>query len=102
MEAFVRRGPSERVDKTGVSKGRVLRPLNPFMLYRKAYGDLAKVVLGTNQRQMLSRYVGVSWGLEDESVLRQFRKLAEAENEAHRQLFPGWKYLRGYPLKKTD
>ncbi|KAI0509484.1 hypothetical protein F5B22DRAFT_658031 [Xylaria bambusicola] len=93
LESFVSRGADGRI-----TRGKISRPLNPFMLYRVAYGKAAYCLLPVSQNAQVSRIVGASWKMEDVSVRRYFSELAAREKENHRRLFPRYKYS----FRKTD
>ncbi|KAK5630307.1 hypothetical protein RRF57_006022 [Xylaria bambusicola] len=88
LEAFLRRSADSRI-----TRGKITRPLNAFILYRIAYGKVARSLLPLNQNQQVSRIVGASWKMEDRSVREYFHDLACREKVNHAMLFPKYKYL---------
>lgn len=73
--------------------GKVKRPLNAFMLYRKAYQDIAKTQCSRNNHQQVSTICGSSWnGWEPPEVIDYFKQLASIEKERHEGAFPSYKY----------
>jgi len=71
-------------------KGRIPRPLNAFMLYRKAFQGY--VLERCNFRYNdISRLCGKSWNIEAETVRAQFRWWAAIERAAHRAAHPDYK-----------
>ena len=79
--------------KEKAKNGKVKRPLNAFMLYRKAYQDVAKTQCTRNNHQQVSTICGSSWNnWEPPSIITQFRDLAKIEKEMHEAAFPEYKY----------
>lgn len=74
--------------------GKVKRPLNAFILYRKAYQEVAKTQCNRkNSHQQVSSICGVSWNVwEPPSVIEHFKQLAAAEKQMHERAFPAYKY----------
>ncbi|KAM3519173.1 hypothetical protein MY4038_009862 [Beauveria bassiana] len=73
--------------------GKVKRPLNAFMLYRKAYQDVAKTQCSRNNHQQVSTICGSSWnGWEPPNIIAQFKQLASIEKQMHEGAFPAYKY----------
>ncbi|OAA39159.1 High mobility group, superfamily [Metarhizium rileyi] len=91
-EEYANRSAAERRRKAD-DEGKVSRPLNSFLLYRKAYQEVARRVLSNDQQQFASQIVGISWRLyEPEKVKNEFRALAKIDNQMHRKAFPDYKY----------
>lgn len=88
-----------------LKEGKVKRPLNAFLLYRKhVISFVKKELLGEenkNNQQFVSRICGDSWKLETDEVKAKFKKLAQAEKTRHSQAFPRYKYTPK-PGKKPD
>lgn len=92
IEKFVNRPLEERKEEATDGK-RVKRPLNAFILYRKAFQKVAMAYCGTNKNQDASSYCGISWRqLESKSLQRQFKHWAEIEAQRHREAHPAYKY----------
>ncbi|KAJ3499330.1 hypothetical protein NLG97_g426 [Lecanicillium saksenae] len=73
--------------------GKVKRPLNAFMLYRKAYQDIAKTQCTRNNHQQVSTICGASWkSWEAPNVVAHFKHLASVERQLHEEAFPAYKY----------
>ncbi|KAM3465828.1 hypothetical protein MY5147_009197, partial [Beauveria neobassiana] len=73
--------------------GKVKRPLNAFMLYRKAYQDVAKTQCSRNNHQQVSTICGSSWNVwEPPNIIAQFKQLASIEKQMHEGAFPAYKY----------
>ncbi|KAI0390580.1 hypothetical protein F5Y17DRAFT_53034 [Xylariaceae sp. FL0594] len=109
IEAFVNRPASERMHE---STGRVARPLNAFMLYRKMFADAAhrRIILMTQDdqddksarkkkcmQQAMSQMLGESWRLEDEATKDKFREYAYVEKMNHDRAYPDYKYAPRRP-----
>ncbi|KAL1843141.1 hypothetical protein VTJ49DRAFT_2891 [Mycothermus thermophilus] len=93
--AEVRRGEIE----TGKNPGRVKRPMNAFMLYRKAYQGRAKECVGQHNHQVVSKVCGLSWPLEPEHIREQFKAWADLERDNHQKAHPNYKFTPAKPSK---
>ncbi|KAJ6786876.1 hypothetical protein PWT90_00017 [Aphanocladium album] len=83
--------------------GKVKRPLNAFMLYRKAYQDVAKTQCSRNNHQQVSTICGSSWnGWEPPGVIAHFKQLASIEKQLHEKAFPAYKYDPVQAKKSKD
>ncbi|TQV96020.1 HMG box protein [Cordyceps javanica] len=92
VTTFAKRSVEVR-QKEKAKNGKVKRPLNAFMLYRKAYQDVAKTQCTRNNHQQVSTICGSSWNnWEPPSIITQFRDLAKIEKEMHEAAFPEYKY----------
>ncbi|KAI5922013.1 hypothetical protein F4810DRAFT_721760 [Camillea tinctor] len=93
VEKFVNRSVDTRLEEfAGYKDGRVRRPLNAFMLYRKAYQVLAKEYSDDLNHQNISKTCGASWRTETPECRERFAKFATTELENHRLAFPDYKY----------
>lgn len=73
--------------------GKVKRPLNAFMLYRKAYQNVAKTQCKRDNHQQVSSICGESWKMrEPSSVIDHFNHLASVEKQLHERAFPEYRY----------
>ncbi|KFA60000.1 hypothetical protein S40285_08558 [Stachybotrys chlorohalonatus IBT 40285] len=91
--SFAHRSIGERRNAATVD-GKIKRPLNAFMLYRKTYQEVAKTQCSKNNHQHVSTVCGTSWReLEPVSVRRRFEQLAQVEKEMHAEAHPGYKYI---------
>ncbi|TRX90713.1 hypothetical protein FHL15_008488 [Xylaria flabelliformis] len=91
MDAHVRRDADKRMTlRRGEYK--IRRPSNSFVLYRKAYSDHMKALVGVRQ-DAISRLAGASWKLESKEVKDKFDGYALEESRQHHAFFPGYKYL---------
>ncbi|PHH59176.1 hypothetical protein CDD81_3662 [Ophiocordyceps australis] len=111
--AFVHRSTSVRQREQPQASNKIKRPLNAFLLYRKAFGPFAKKQLQKilnlkeepKDQQLVSRLCGQSWVMETASIKSKFKGfLAETEKAKHIQAFPGYKYTpkSGKKQKEDD
>lgn len=89
---WVRRSASERHSEVAPGQ-KVPRPMNSFMLYRKAYAAVTKQwSANTKNNQIVSVVTGRSWRLESKELRAYFTVLAKAESDAHARVWPDYKY----------
>lgn len=92
---FVHRPVSVR-RREGLEHGKVKRPLNDFVLYRKAYSAVVLAHLKgegyRNSQQLVSQICGASWKKEGDEVKKRFKELASIEREKHGEAFPRYRY----------
>ncbi|KAK3689199.1 hypothetical protein B0T22DRAFT_366662, partial [Podospora appendiculata] len=76
--------------------GKVLRPLNSYILYRMAYESCIRAYLrNSNVSQIsVSQLCGESWRMETPSVRRRFEDLARIDNAKHKLAFPDYTFKR--------
>lgn len=99
--AFATRAIEQRHEEATLA-GKVKRPLNAFMLYRKSYQNVAKTCCTRNNHQQVSAVCGDSWtSCESPDVVGEFNRLATIERQMHEQAFPNYKYDPLH-LKKGD
>ena len=93
VATFANRPVEVRLSES-IKAGKVKRPLNAFILYRKAYQEVAKTQCNRqNSHQQVSSICGVSWNdYEPPSVIERFRELATTEKQMHERAFPTYKY----------
>jgi hypothetical protein len=103
IETYVHRSSDERRQEieTGKNPGRVKRPMNAFMLYRKAYQQRAKEWASQHNHQIVSRVCGMSWPLEPEHIRQQFKSWADTERDNHQKAHPNYKFAPSKPAKPT-
>lgn len=90
--AYANRSAEERRRKSA-EEGKIARPLNSYMLYRKAYQQVARRILSNDQQQFASQIVGESWNRwEPDDVKAQFKNLAKIDHKKHHEAFPDYKY----------
>lgn len=92
VAAFSMRSTELRLSEAATA-GKVKRPLNAFMLYRKAYQNVAKTQCKRDNHQQVSSVCGESWKLrEPSSVIDHFNHLASVEKQLHERAFPEYRY----------
>ncbi|KAK4239462.1 hypothetical protein C8A03DRAFT_14167 [Achaetomium macrosporum] len=101
IETYVHRSAEERRQEveSGKNPGRVKRPMNAFMLYRKAYQQRAKEWASQHNHQIVSRVCGMSWPLEPEHIRQQFKSWADIERDNHQKAHPNYKFTPSKPQK---
>ena len=94
IEAYVNRSAEVRRKEVAEGKipGKVKRPMNSFMLYRKAYQNRTKDWCLQNNHQVVSQVCGDSWPLEAEAIKNQFSEWARVERVNHQKAHPGYKF----------
>ncbi|KAF8860945.1 hypothetical protein BDZ45DRAFT_672215 [Acephala macrosclerotiorum] len=99
IEAYVNRPAAERQLEAENNKvpGKVKRPMNSFMLYRKAYQLRAKEYGLMTNHQVVSQLCGDSWPLEPEEIREQFAEWARVERDRHEEAHPGYKFTPARP-----
>lgn len=103
IETYVHRSSEERREEieTGKNPGRIKRPMNAFMLYRKAYQQRAKEWASQHNHQIVSRVCGMSWPLEPEHIRQQFKAWADTERDNHQKAHPNYKFTPAKPHKPS-
>ncbi|KAI5919244.1 hypothetical protein F4810DRAFT_515039 [Camillea tinctor] len=93
IDEYVRRSPEQRRAEVAASKDqKIKRPMNAFMLYRKAYQNRTKALRKQHNHQFISQVCGVSWNMEPQDLRDRFDDLAKIERENHRLAFPDYKF----------
>lgn len=94
IETYVNRSAEQRrlEVEQGKNPGKVKRPMNSFMLYRKAYQNRTKNWCLQNNHQVVSQVCGDSWPLEPQDVKQQFNEWARIERQNHQNAHPGYKF----------
>lgn len=102
IETYVHRPMEARLQEVAESKtpGKVKRPMNAFMLYRKAYQNLAKALCTQNNHQVVSQVCGDTWPLEPEVIRAKFNEWARIERENHHHAHPNYKFTPSKPARK--
>ena len=103
INLLVRRPIEERRKEIGDAKnpGKIKRPMNAFMLYRKAYQNLAKRLCAHNNHQLVSQVCGDRWKIEPEDVREQFKEWATIERSNHQEAHPEYKFAPAKPRPKV-
>ncbi|KAH9908688.1 hypothetical protein F4778DRAFT_358995 [Xylariomycetidae sp. FL2044] len=93
IDAYVRRSPQTRRDEVNASKDKkVKRPMNAFMLYRKANQNRAKEWRKHDNHQIISQLCGISWAMESQEERNKYDEWAKIERENHKAAFPDYKF----------
>ncbi|CZT01611.1 related to mating type 1-2 protein [Rhynchosporium agropyri] len=97
--AYVNRSAEDRRKEveTGKIPGKVKRPMNSFMLYRKAYQGRTKDWCLQNNHQIVSQVCGDSWPLEPDHIKEQYSEWARLERINHQNAHPGYKFSPSKP-----
>lgn len=100
IEAYINR-PSEarrlEIDSDRKQPGKIKRPMNSFMLYRKAFQNHTKAYCEHNNHQVVSKVCGASWDQEPEHIRKQFADWAKLERANHQKAHPGYKFTPAKP-----
>jgi hypothetical protein len=103
IATYVHRSTEERIQEVASSKmpDKIKRPMNAFMLYRKAYQNRVKE--WCSQHKVVSQVCGDSWILEPDYVRAQFTHWAKIERDNHYKAHPSYKFTpsKAY-TPKTD
>ncbi|KAI0025484.1 hypothetical protein F4780DRAFT_774939 [Xylariomycetidae sp. FL0641] len=93
IEAYVHRATDARRAEVANSKdGKIRRPMNAFMLYRKAFQNRTKEWKKHDNHQVISRLCGASWNMEGDALRARFDGWAQMERDNHRLAFPDYKF----------
>ncbi|KAB5536630.1 hypothetical protein GE09DRAFT_334440 [Coniochaeta sp. 2T2.1] len=101
IETYVNRSSADRQHEvvTGKVPGKIKRPMNAFMLYRKAYQNRAKEWCSQYNHQIVSQVCGDSWPMEPEHIRAQFTEWAKIERDNHQKAHPAYKFTPSKPHK---
>ncbi|KAJ9137586.1 hypothetical protein NKR19_g8175 [Coniochaeta hoffmannii] len=101
INTYVHRSKEERKQEVAFGKifGKLKRPMNAFMLYRKAYQTRAKEWSKSSQHSVVSQVCGESWRLEPDDVRAQFVQWAKIERDNHQKAHPSYKLSKAYKPK---
>jgi hypothetical protein len=104
IEAYVNRSVEVRHKEImeGKFPGKIKRPMNAFMLYRKAYQNRTKDWCLQNNHQVVSQVCGESWPLEPEEVRNKFTAWAKIERDNHAKAFPDYKFTPSKPNRPQN
>ena len=93
IETFVTRSVETRLAEVKKRKdGKIPRPMNSFMLYRRAFTERAKEWCAQNNHQIVSRATAESWRIETPSIREFFERNALIERENHKRAHPEYKF----------
>ncbi|PSR81616.1 high mobility group box domain-containing protein, partial [Coniella lustricola] len=100
IEAYINRTAEVRrkeISSDRKQPGKVKRPMNSFMLYRKAFQNHTKAYCEHNNHQVVSKVCGASWDQEPEHIRKQFADWAKMERANHQLAHPGYKFTPAKP-----
>ncbi|KAJ5374940.1 High mobility group superfamily [Penicillium concentricum] len=97
MDAWVSRSAHERQNEVRKKNGKISRPMNSFMLYRSAYAERTKRLVGANNHQIVSKIAGLGWKLEPVEIRRKYEDLAKLERDNHAATHPDYKFSPNKP-----
>ena len=105
-EAYIRR-PKELREEEWTNRHdfpRMPRPMNVFLLYRRAVSERAKEYGGVINHQAVSEIAATSWKNESDRVKNIFHRYANLEKEYHGKAFPDYKFSpqRTQPTKASN
>ncbi|KAJ5333210.1 High mobility group [Penicillium brevicompactum] len=98
MVEWAHRSVEDRLEEVRNKNGKICRPMNAYLLYRSAYTARAKVLVGANNHQIVSKVTGSSWHMEPEDIQRKYQELARIERDNHAAAHPDYKFA---PLKNN-
>ncbi|CAG8730407.1 92_t:CDS:1 [Dentiscutata erythropus] len=78
--------------KTRGKRGRITRPQNAFILYRKDFQDEIKEKHPDANFEKISQIVGKLWARESDKIKNQYILLADLCGRVHSELFPDYKF----------
>ncbi|KAH6628680.1 high mobility group box-domain-containing protein [Chaetomium tenue] len=90
-----------------ISKLRIRRPRNQFIIYRQW---MSAKIHASNPRATaacISQIVAQTWQAEKADVKARFKALADEEDRIHKEMYPGYRYVAGrrnpqLPLSKRN
>ncbi|KAJ6014660.1 hypothetical protein N7540_009251 [Penicillium herquei] len=91
MEAWAHRSSEERIAQAEDRRS-IARPMNAFMMYRSAYSDRAKTLLGNKNYQIVNSAIAKSWGIELDDVKTYYNDIARIERDNHQRTHPEYKF----------
>ncbi|KAI1415694.1 hypothetical protein F5Y13DRAFT_207359 [Hypoxylon sp. FL1857] len=93
IEEYVNRTAEVRKHEVDASKEqKIKRPMNAFMLYRKAYQNRTKEWKKHDNHQVISQVCGTSWNMEPQELRDQYDAWAKVERDNHRAAFPDYRF----------
>ena len=84
--------PAEARQGEASHRGKIPRPLNAFMLYRKQHSSRVKETVSDTNETQISVAAGSRWRTEPEAVKQLYRELATRERINHALAFPGYRF----------
>jgi hypothetical protein len=104
MDAWVSRSAFVRLEEVRNRNGKISRPMNSFMLYRSAYAERTKKLVGANNHQIVSKIAGLGWKMEPSEIRRKYEELAKVERDNHAATHPNYKFSpnKNMPANRRD
>ena len=92
--AFVNRSIDDRKKEVEAKKDKKIpRPMNSFLLYRKAYQERIKEWTDQKNHQKVSEVAAASWqGYESVELKNRYADYAKLERDNHHLAWPNWKF----------
>ncbi|KAK7699591.1 hypothetical protein SLS64_011545 [Diaporthe eres] len=94
---YAQRGVQVRL-KEAEEAGRVKRPSNKFLLYRKAYNSSVR----REDMRAASAIIGQSWAMEGDELREHFAWLANTDAMLHEAAFPSYQYTPRRPVNNEE
>ena len=94
VESHIRRSKELREQEWMIRRNssRVSRPLNVFLLYRKAVSARARKYAGISGHQNIAKVTAASWKKEPDRVRILFNRYAELEKKYHEKAFSDYQF----------
>ncbi|KAI1870039.1 hypothetical protein JX265_006209 [Neoarthrinium moseri] len=94
IAAYVGRSIEVRRKEVADDKNhKIKRPMNAFMLYRKAWQNRIKAWQTNDNHQGVSKVAGDGWPLESDELRQQYTDWATQERDMHSKAFPDYKFM---------
>lgn len=96
IDKWVCRPPIERY-REAEERGKIVRPMNSFMLYKRAYSGRVRVLLtsigpGAISQNTICRITGASWKNEVNHIKQKYEILARIDRRNHSEAFPDYTF----------
>lgn len=96
IDKWVCRSPVER-HREAKERGKIVRPMNSFMLYKRAYSGRVRVLLasirpGAISQNTICRITGASWKNEIHHIKQKYEVLARIDRRNHSEAFPDYTF----------
>ncbi|KAI0151921.1 hypothetical protein F4776DRAFT_2192 [Hypoxylon sp. NC0597] len=103
IEEYVNRSIEVREHERITAKDqKIKRPMNAFMLYRKAYQNRTKEWKKHDNHQVISQVCGTSWNMESQELRDKYDNWAKIERENHKLAFPDYKFTPSKSKNKNN
>ncbi|CAG8455316.1 1531_t:CDS:1 [Cetraspora pellucida] len=88
--------------KTRGKRGRITRPQNAFILYRKDFHDQIKKENPNATFEQISKIIGEQWTSALDETKNRYILLAKLCSRVHRDIFPNYKFMTRLTREKKD